>query len=203
MRPIEQTISSVKSMMGVRQISITSALAPAAFRNSRANSRMVISATFPVAFNNQNNPEFGAANEPFIRISDVRLGTDGAPRGVVNGVQTLPNERDISNVIVNQDENGDGIEEKTTSVHDTNLFLMTFGLFFDHGLDFLARSPNAADSYTIALKPGDPLSTASPMMATGQRHHLDHASPRREGDRSEYRPAFHTAGPYQQDLAVH
>ena len=79
--------------------------------------------------NNLNNPEFGKADEVLIRLTDVRLGTDAPPRGVVNGVQTLPNERDISNVIANQDENGDGVEEKTTSVHDTNLFLMSFGQF--------------------------------------------------------------------------
>ena len=55
------------------------------------------------------------------------------------------------------DENGDGVEEQTVSVHGTNLWLMTFGQFFDHGLDFLKRSSNPADVYTIPLKPGDKL----------------------------------------------
>ena len=108
-------------------------------------------------YNNLNNPEFGAAQEPFLRITKAAVGPNGEPRGVVNGVQTLPNERDVSNLISNQDENNDGVEEKTTSVHGTNLLLMAFGQFFDHGLDFVARSTSASDSYTIALKPGDKL----------------------------------------------
>lgn len=107
--------------------------------------------------NNLNNPEFGAADQPFVRLTEAEYGEDGAPRGVWDGEQTLPNERDISNVIVNQDENGDGVEEATHSVHGTNLLLMSFGQFFDHGLDFIERSSNPDDKYYIPLREGDPL----------------------------------------------
>ncbi len=104
-------------------------------------------------FNNENNPEFGSSGEAFTRLTFADYGENGAPRGVVNGVQTEPNERLISNVIANQDENGDGVEEKTRSLHNTNLFLMSFGQFFDHGLDFIDRSSNPADKYVITAEP--------------------------------------------------
>ena len=107
--------------------------------------------------NNLNNPVFGTANQPLIRITTNETGPNGEPRGVINGVQTLPNERDISNIISNQDDNKDGVEDQTVSPHGTNLFLMSFGQFFDHGLDFLKRSSNPSDTYTIPLRQGDSL----------------------------------------------
>ena len=108
-------------------------------------------------FNNSNNPEFGAASQPFLRITPAEFGEDGAPRGVVDGVQTLPNEREISNVIADQDENNDGVTDLTHSLHGTNSFLTAFGQFFDHGLDFLQRSDDPNEKYYIPLDPSDEL----------------------------------------------
>lgn len=106
-------------------------------------------------FNNKNNPEFGAINQPFTRLGEADYGENGAPRGFVGGVQTLANERDISNAISDQDLDGDGLTERTYSINDSNLFLMSFGQFFDHGLDLM--NTDNPDKISIALSPGDEL----------------------------------------------
>ncbi len=107
--------------------------------------------------NNRAHPDWGANDQPFVRITKPAY-QDGvaAPRGVVNGVQTLPNERDISNAIVNQDKNNDGKSDNQPNEFNSDLFTMSFGQFFDHGLDFVQRS-TTRETYTVALKPGDPL----------------------------------------------
>ncbi|MEP1207293.1 MAG: hypothetical protein ABJM29_06960 [Rhizobiaceae bacterium] len=63
---------------------------------------------------NQNNPEFRAGDQPLIRITEDTFGYGvNTPRGAENGVQTLPNEIKISNAIADQDDHGDGVEDKT------------------------------------------------------------------------------------------
>ena len=77
--------------------------------------------------NNRANEDWGASDQPFVRVTKPAY-QDGvtAPRGVVNGVQTLPNERDISNVIANQDKNNDGLTENRPNEFNSNLFTMSF-----------------------------------------------------------------------------
>lgn len=132
--------------------------------------------------NNAAHPTWGNADQPFVRIAPASYGDTGRnPHGVVNGVQTLANERTISNVISNQDENHDGVEEAQPNTFGTNLFLMSFGQFFDHGLDFTARGTERYSFTTetggsIALTRGaqdangDHINTTSPFIDQNQTY---------------------------------
>lgn len=122
--------------------------------------------------NNAAHAGWGASDQPFVRIAPAHYGENGAPRGVVGGIQTLPNERDISNAISNQDENGDGIEEVQNNGFGTNLFLMSFGQFFDHGLDFLQRG---SERYSFKTETGGTIAiTRGALDANG--HHINKTS---------------------------
>lgn len=123
--------------------------------------------------NNFANPTWGTVDQPFVRLSYASYGDNFAPRGVVNGIQTLPNERTISNVISNQDENRDGIEDSQDNSFGTNLFLMSFGQFFDHGLDFIKRG---SERYSFSTETGSTISiTRGERTATGE--HINKTSP--------------------------
>jgi hypothetical protein len=56
-----------------------------------------------------------------------------------DGTTPLPNPRLISDVIGQQPLDADGNTISNPNTFGTNLFLMSFGQFFDHGLDFYAR----------------------------------------------------------------
>ncbi|MEW7006219.1 peroxidase family protein [Lentilitoribacter sp. EG35] len=107
--------------------------------------------------NNANNPYFSNTDQPLIRLTDAEYGENGSARGVVDGQQTLANERVISNTIADQDDDGDGQEDATVSLHGTNQLLTSFGQYFDHGLDFLQRSSDPNEKYYIPLDESDPL----------------------------------------------
>lgn len=118
--------------------------------------------------NNVANPLWGNADQPFIRLAPENYSGINSPTGVevdINGLpvdtdpgtpgvqvnQTLPNERLISDVLSNQLQPLDGNGDPTNSMptpFGTNLNLMLFGQFFDHGLDFLKRG---GGTYTIDL----------------------------------------------------
>ena len=90
--------------------------------------------------NNVANPTWGNSNQPFLRLSPAH-----PEPSTVNGVRVtgasgspLPNERLVSNV-VSQSVGEDGLSVDIPSTAQTNLLLMSFGQFFDHGLDFYAR----------------------------------------------------------------
>ncbi len=90
--------------------------------------------------NNQANPDYGSADQPFIRLTTARYGDE-----IVDGDNTVINReinpiwngldpRDISNKI--------GFQEPEVGKNEAgaNLFFMAFGQYFDHGLDFLPKS---------------------------------------------------------------
>ena len=84
--------------------------------------------------NNAQNPDIsGAATLPFARITEARyagIGNDGA--GVVNPVFDGLDTRAISNLLGAQDP----AAEKAASA---NMFMMSFGQYFDHGLTFIPK----------------------------------------------------------------
>ena len=98
--------------------------------------------------NNTQNPDIsGAATLPFARITEARyagIGEDGA--GVVNPVFDGLDTRAISNLLGAQDP----AAEKAASA---NMFMMSFGQYFDHGLTFIPKGtgPNGQplDKITI------------------------------------------------------
>jgi Ca2+-binding RTX toxin-like protein len=118
--------------------------------------------------NNVANPLWGNADQPFIRLAPENYAGVNSPTGVevdINGLpvdtnpgapgvqvnQTLPNERLISDVLSAQVQPLDSNGDPTNSMPNpfgTNLNLMLFGQFFDHGLDFLKRG---GGTYTIDL----------------------------------------------------
>ncbi|MVS98837.1 peroxidase family protein [Devosia marina] len=84
--------------------------------------------------NNVDNPTWGAADHRFIRLTDAYF-TDGA-----TGIrQTALTPREISNILSNQDNDGDGIEESIVNAFGGTSLLTFFGQYFDHGLDFVAK----------------------------------------------------------------
>ncbi|WP_292294472.1 peroxidase family protein [Marivita sp.] len=84
--------------------------------------------------NNLQNPEIsGGATLPFARVTEARYagtGEDGA--GIVNPVFDGLDTRDISNVLGDQDPNA-------AKAATANMFMMSFGQYFDHGLTFIPK----------------------------------------------------------------
>lgn len=84
--------------------------------------------------NNVDNPTWGTAGHNFIRLTDAHY-TDGA-----SGIRTTElTPREISNIISNQDNDGDGAEESIPNPFNGSALLTFFGQYFDHGLDFVAK----------------------------------------------------------------
>ncbi len=84
--------------------------------------------------NNVANPHQANAGQPFIRLTDPYY-TDGA-----SGVrQTTLTPRQISDLVSNQDNDGDGVEESTPNAFGGTALLTAFGQYFDHGLDFINK----------------------------------------------------------------
>lgn len=85
--------------------------------------------------NNVDHPEFGAADQPFIRLTDARYGEpDANGNRAINPIFDGLDPRAISNTLGAQEA---GLP---TSAADANIFFMAFGQYFDHGLDFLPKS---------------------------------------------------------------
>ena len=91
--------------------------------------------------NNIANPTFGAADNPFIRITDARFGAfdpatgspDGLGNNTLNPIFNNLDPRNISNVIGQQEAN------LPKAASGANLLFSAFGQYVDHGLDFLAK----------------------------------------------------------------
>ena len=84
--------------------------------------------------NNLKNPGFGAATEPFIRITDAHYGDlDENGNRAINPIFSGLDPRTISNVIGAQ-------EAGTAPEADANMFFMSFGQYFDHGLTFIPKT---------------------------------------------------------------
>src|SRR5215217_7327771 len=90
---------------------------------------------------------WGSAEQPFLRLGpaqfEPQMETQTSPNAIrtisADGTTPLPNARLVSDVIGQQALDAD---ENTISVpnpYGANLFLMSFGQFFDHGLDFYTR----------------------------------------------------------------
>lgn len=99
--------------------------------------------------NNIANPQWGAAGQPFIRLTEPDY-TDGA--GGIRETALTP--REISDILANQDNDGDGIEESIPNAFDGSALLTFFGQYFDHGLGFVAKGKQGnvaigSDSFPI------------------------------------------------------
>src|SRR5215212_6023403 len=90
---------------------------------------------------------WGTAEQPFLRLAPAQFEpqteTQTSPNAVrttsADGTAPLPNPRLISDVIGQQALDADGNLISTPNPYGNNLFLMSFGQFFDHGLDFYTR----------------------------------------------------------------
>jgi hypothetical protein len=84
--------------------------------------------------NNIAHPTWGTAAQPFVRLTTPYY-TDGAA-----GMRTTVNTpRQISDIVSNQDNDGDGIEESIPNAFGGSALLTFFGQYFDHGLDFVPK----------------------------------------------------------------
>jgi hypothetical protein len=95
--------------------------------------------------NNLANEFWGTANQPFLHLAPAHFQPDtvnGIRRTSIDG-NPLPNPRLISDIIGQQSLDADGNTISVPNTFGTNLFLMSFGQFFDHGLDFYARGGGA------------------------------------------------------------
>ncbi|MDY7110420.1 MAG: peroxidase family protein, partial [Planctomycetota bacterium] len=94
--------------------------------------------TLSGAGNNADNPAFGAADEPFIRLTEARYGApDDMGNRAINPIFDGLDPRAVSNILGAQE---DGM---ATNAKNANILFMAFGQYFDHGLDFVAKSPAA------------------------------------------------------------
>src|SRR3954469_9112882 len=90
---------------------------------------------------------WGNAEQPFLRLApaqfELQTKTQTSPNAVrttsADGTMPLPNPRLISDVIGQQALDAGENTISTPNPYGTNLFLMSFGQFFDHGLDFYVR----------------------------------------------------------------
>lgn len=89
------------------------------------------------AGNNIANPNYGAAGETFIRLTDARYGDLDPATGnrAVNPIFDGLDPRTISNILGAQEP---GL---APSALNANILFMAFGQYFDHGLDFIPKSP--------------------------------------------------------------
>ncbi len=98
--------------------------------------------------NNLENPEFGAANIPLLRVADADY-ADGIsePAGA-----DRPSAREISNTLSAADPEGN------TNDRDLTDFVYLWGQFIDHDIDLsLTQEGDDAESFNIAVPTGDPL----------------------------------------------
>ncbi len=87
--------------------------------------------------NNQANPDFGSADQTFIRLTNAYYGDpvttdDGKGNRDVNPIHNGLDPRDISNILGSQ-------EADLPKADKANIFFNAFGQYFDHGLDFLPK----------------------------------------------------------------
>ncbi|KQP33801.1 hypothetical protein ASF49_08010 [Methylobacterium sp. Leaf104] len=88
------------------------------------------------AGNNLAHPEYGAADQPFIRLTEAHYGTYDPATGnnALNPLFAGLDPRAISNVLGTQEPN------LPHEASGANIFFMAFGQYFDHGLDFLPKT---------------------------------------------------------------
>ncbi|TXN81504.1 peroxidase family protein [Methylobacterium sp. WL8] len=103
--------------------------------------------------NNLTHPGFGAADQPFIRLTEAHYGAFDPATGnnALNPLFTGLDPRAISNVLGTQEA------DLPHQANGANIFFMAFGQYFDHGLDFL---PKSSTNGTVEI--GGPGSVRSP-----------------------------------------
>ncbi|BDW84680.1 peroxidase family protein [Roseicyclus marinus] len=108
--------------------------------------------------NNAQNPDIsGAATLPYMRVTEARyagVGEDGA--GVVNPVFDGLDARAISNVLGSQEADA----AKAASV---NMFMMSFGQYFDHGLTFIPKGTGPSGNPLAPIEIGGLGASRNPM----------------------------------------
>lgn len=130
--------------------------------------------------NNQSNPNWGAADEPFIRVTNPHYGEpDAFGNRAINPVFDGLDARNISNILGTQEA---GLPK---AGNDANIFFMAMGQYIDHGLDFLGKGGNG----TVQIGApggggpvsGDPADltrgTVDSYDANGVPQHINHTSP--------------------------
>lgn len=101
--------------------------------------------------NNIVNPNFGSADQPFIRLTDAHYGTEIEQNGVVVNRALNPifdglDPRTISNIISDQSDAPAPLSE------GVNVMFNAFAQYFDHGLDFVPKGDNGTgDAETISI----------------------------------------------------
>jgi Ca2+-binding RTX toxin-like protein len=87
--------------------------------------------------NNQANPNWGSADQPFIRITNPHYGEPDANGNLaINPIFDGLDPRTISDVLGSQEA---GLPH---AGNDANIFFMAMGQYIDHGLDFLGKGGN-------------------------------------------------------------
>lgn len=101
------------------------------------------------AGNNEGNPNYGTADEAFIRLTEARYGgyDETIDNRALNPIYEGLNPRSISDILGSQEA---GLPK---AGNDANIFLMTFGQYFDHGLSFIPKS--AANGTVVIGAPGN------------------------------------------------
>ncbi|GJD96086.1 peroxidase family protein [Methylobacterium iners] len=104
--------------------------------------------TLSGAGNNLEHPEWGAADQPFIRLTEAHYGAydPATNNNALNPLYNGLDPRAISNVLGAQEA------DLPNEPNGSNIFFMAFGQYFDHGLDFLPKS--AANGTVQIDQPG-------------------------------------------------
>jgi Ca2+-binding RTX toxin-like protein len=108
--------------------------------------------------NNAQNPDIsGAATLPYMRVTEARyagVGQDGA--GIVNPVFDGLDARAVSNVLGTQ-------EADAAKAATVNMFMMSFGQYFDHGLTFIPKGVGPNGEALAPIQIGGPGASRNPM----------------------------------------
>jgi len=84
--------------------------------------------------NNLANPHYGSADQAFIRLTEARFGApDENGNRAINPIFNDLDPRAISHALGTQEA------DLPKATNDANMFFMSFGQYFDHGLDFIQK----------------------------------------------------------------
>ncbi len=87
------------------------------------------------AGNNEDNPDFGTAGTPFIRLTEAHYGApDANGNRAINPLFDGLDPRAISNALGSQEA------DLAPNAKGASTLFMAFGQYFDHGLDFIAKN---------------------------------------------------------------
>jgi Ca2+-binding RTX toxin-like protein len=127
--------------------------------------------------NNPDNPDYGAADTPFIRLTQAHYGAADPAFGnyAVNPMFDGLDPRAISNILGDQEAN------LPKNAAGANIFFMAFGQYFDHGLDFIPKNGLVNGTIPIGGGSDDPAD-----LARGEVHDVVHGVPRHLNKTSAY-----------------